>query len=213
MASPAEEHAPPAHGAPTRSVAIHHVRASLRGAERHGADINALLERAGIPPSLLAVPLARVSPQQFARLTKAVWQELDDELQGLGPQPLKVGTFAMMCHAVVHCPDLRSALERGSAFYRLFPGGPRFHLEEAAGEETNARVIFDLTAFDDPDHYLAESSTVVTHRFAGWLIRSRINLTRVEFSHPAPPHAWSTAFKRWTGSAPRSYQPGERPGQ
>ncbi|WP_405922616.1 AraC family transcriptional regulator [Streptomyces sp. NBC_00035] len=189
MASPAEEHAPPAYGAPTRSVAIHHVRASLRGAERHGADITALLERAGIPPSLLEVPLARVSPQQFARLTKAVWQELDDELQGLGPQPLKVGTFAMMCHAVVHCPDLRSALDRGSAFYRLFPGGPRFHLEEEPGEETNARVVFDLTAFDDPDHYLAESATVVAHRFAGWLIRQRINLTRVEFSHPAPRHA------------------------
>ncbi|MFH0180634.1 AraC family transcriptional regulator [Streptomyces cacaoi] len=193
MASPAEEHAPPAYGAPTRSVAIHHVRASLRGAERHGADITALLERAGIPPSLLEVPLARVSPWQFARLTKAVWEELDDELQGLGPQLLKVGTFAMMCHAVVHCPDLRSALDRGSAFYRLFPGGPRFRLEEKPGEETDAhdeaRVVFDLTGFDDPDHYLAESATVVAHRFAGWLIRRRINLTRVEFSHPAPPHA------------------------
>ncbi|MER5526438.1 AraC family transcriptional regulator [Streptomyces sp. NPDC002677] len=189
---------PPAYGAPARSVAIHHVRASLRGAERHGVDTSALLERAAIPPRLLEVPLARVSPQQFARLTKAVWQELDDELQGLGPHPLKVGTFAMMCHAVVHCsPDLRTALDRGSAFYRLFPGGPRFHLEEkpgeGAGEETDAhdeaRVVFDLTAFDDPDHYLAESATVVAHRFAGWLIRQRINLTRVEFSHPAPRHA------------------------
>ncbi|MGA6224831.1 AraC family transcriptional regulator [Streptomyces umbrinus] len=213
MAAPPEDDAPPAyeaapdrgaapaHGAPTRSVAIHHVRASLRGAERHGADITALLEQAAIPPRLLEVPLARVSPRQFARLTKAVWQALDDELQGLGPQPLKVGTFAMMCHAVVHCsPDLRSALERGSAFYRLFPGGPRFHLEEKPAdeglaeekpaEETHeARVVFDLTAFDDPDHYLAESATVVTHRFAGWLIRSRINLIRVEFSHPAPRHA------------------------
>lgn len=207
MAAPPEDDAPPtydaapAQGAPTRSVAIHHVRASLRGAERHGADITALLEQAAIPPRLLEVPLARVSPRQFARLTKAVWQALDDELQGLGPQPLKVGTFAMMCHAVVHCsPDLRSALERGSAFYRLFPGGPRFHLEEKPADEGlaeekpaegthEARVVFDLTAFDDPDHYLAESATVVTHRFAGWLIRSRINLIRVEFSHPAPRHA------------------------
>jgi len=172
------------------------VRASLRGAERHGVDVAALLERAAIPPRLLEVPLARVSSQQFARLTKEVWQELDDELQGLGPQPLKVGTFAMMCHAVVHCcPDLRSALDRGSAFYRLFPGGPQFHLEEKPGEETDvhneARVVFDLTAFDDPDHYLSESATVVTHRFAGWLIRRRISLTRVEFSYPPPGHGGS----------------------
>jgi AraC-like DNA-binding protein len=194
MARPPEDNPPPAYGAPARSVAIHHVRASLRGAERHGVDIAALLERAAIPPRLLEVPLARVSPRQFARLTKEVWQELDDELQGLGPQPLKVGTFAMMCHAVVHCsPDLRSALDRGSAFYRLFPGGPRFHLEEKPGKEADvhdeARVVFDLTAFDDPDHYLAESATVVAHRFAGWLIRRRIILTRVEFSYPPPGHA------------------------
>ncbi|WP_051741464.1 AraC family transcriptional regulator [Streptomyces xylophagus] len=186
--------APPesdAYGAPTRSVAIHHVRAALRGAERHGKDITALLEQAAIPPQLLEAPLARVSPQQFARLTKAVWQALDDELQGLGPQPLKVGTFAMMCHAVVHCsPDLRTAINRSSTFYGLFPGGPGFHMEENPAEETNeARLVFDLTAFDDPDHYLAESATVVAHRFAGWLIRRRITLTRVEFSHPAPPHA------------------------
>jgi AraC-like DNA-binding protein len=151
-------------------------------------DISALLAKAGIPPRLLEVPLARVSPQQFALLTKAVWEALDDELQGLGPQPLKVGTFAMMCHAVVHCPDLRSALGRGSAFFRLFPGGPRFHLEEWADVHDEARVVLDLAAFDDPDHYLAESATAVAHRLAGWLIRRRIDLIRVEFSYPAPGH-------------------------
>ena len=180
-----------AYGAPTRSVAIHHVRAALRGAERHGLDITALLEQAAVPPELLDVPLARVSPQQFARLTKAVWQALDDEFQGLGPHPLKVGTFAMMCHGVVHCsPDLRTAINRSSTFYGLFPGGPRFQLEEGTAEleQQVAALVFDLTAFDDPDHYLAESATVVAHRFAGWLIRRRIALTRVEFSHPAPPH-------------------------
>ena len=179
--------APPASSAPARSVAIHHVRAALRGAELRGVDISALLAKAGIPARLLEVPLARVSPQQFARLTNEVWYALDDELQGLGPQPLKVGTFAMMCLAVVHCPDLRSALGRGSAFYRLFPGGPKFQLEEGADDE--ARVVLDLTGFDDPDHYLAESATVIAHRLAGWLIRQRIGLTRAEFSYPAPGHA------------------------
>jgi AraC-like DNA-binding protein len=180
---------PPANDVPARSVAIHHVRASLRGAERQGVDISALLVRAGIPPRLLEVPLARVSPTQFARLTNEVWQALDDELLGLGPQPLKVGTFAMMGHVVVHCPDLRSAVGRGSAFYRLFPGGPGLHLVEPADADDEARVTFDLAAFDDPDRYLAESATVVAHRLMGWLIRRRITLVRAEFSYPAPGHA------------------------
>jgi hypothetical protein len=69
MAAPPEDDAPPAYGAPTRSVAIHHVWASLRGAERHGVDTTALLERAAIPPRPLEVTPTRVSPQQFARLT------------------------------------------------------------------------------------------------------------------------------------------------
>lgn len=171
-----------------RSVAIHHVRASLYGAERHGVDTSSLVARAGIPPQLLRLPLARVSPQQFARLTKQLWFALDDELQGFGPHPLKVGTFAMMCHAVVHCtPDLRSALDRCAAFYRLFPGGPLLSLEESAAHN-EVQVVFDLTAFDDPQHYLSESLTVVVHRFAGWLIRRRIDLARVEFGYAAPEH-------------------------
>ncbi|MET7889362.1 AraC family transcriptional regulator [Streptomyces avermitilis] len=175
-------------GMSARSVAMHHVRAALHGAERQGVDTSPLVARAGIPPQLLSAPLARVSPQQFARLTKELWFALDDELQGFGPQPQKVGTFAMMCHAVVHCtPDLRSALQRCAAFYRLFPGGPLLSLEEPE-EHDEARIVFDFTAFDDPDHYLAESVTVVVHRFAGWLIRRRIDLPRVDFRYPAPDH-------------------------
>ncbi|GAB1688713.1 AraC family transcriptional regulator [Krasilnikovia sp. M28-CT-15] len=168
----------------TRSVAIHHVRVALRGAGRRGVDTTALLEQAGIPPELLEVERARVSTEQFARLTKLLWDSLDDELLGLAPEPSKVGTFAMMCHAVVHCPDLRSALRRSAEFYRLFPHGPRMHLTESGDD---AAMSLDK-GFDDPDHFLTEAALVVWHRFAGWLIRRRINLRRVEFAYPAPPH-------------------------
>lgn len=168
-----------------RSVAIHHVRAALRGARRLGVDTTVLLEAAGIPPGLLALERARVSTEQFARLTQLLWDTLDDELLGLAAAPSKVGTFAMMCHAVVHCPDLRSALRRSADFYRLFPHGPRMRLAES-GEE--ASVSFDAAGFDDPDHFLAEAALVVWHRFAGWLIRRRISLRRVELAYPAPPH-------------------------
>ncbi|MFE6098261.1 AraC family transcriptional regulator [Streptomyces massasporeus] len=190
-ASPAPQGLPPSAllaGMSARSVAIHHVRACLYGAQRHGVDTAALVARAGIPQQLLRAPLARVSPQQFARLTKELWSALDDELQGFGPHPQKVGTFAMMCHAVVHCtPDLRSALARCATFYRLFPGGPLLTIAELP-EHGEVRIVFDLAAFDDPEHYLAESVTVVVHRFAGWLIRRRIELARVELGYRAPDH-------------------------
>jgi AraC-like DNA-binding protein len=171
----------------TRWAAAHHVRAALVGARRRGVDVAPLLERAGIGPRELADEHGRVTGAQFVELTKALWDALDDELLGLASAPLRVGTFAMMAHAVVHCsPDLRTAVRRADRFYRLFPAGPRFELVE---QGALARVEFDLSDYDDPDRFAAESLLVVWHRSASWLIRRRIGLHGVELGYPAPPHA------------------------
>ncbi len=115
----------------TRTVAMHHVRAALRGAERSGLDVEMLLDRAGISAPLLQVEQARVSTDRFAQLIKELWLALDDEFIGSGPGSCRIGTFAMMCHATVHCSrDLRMALRRAAEFYALFPSGPRFRLVE-----------------------------------------------------------------------------------
>ena len=176
----------------TRTVTIHHVRAALLGAQRAGVDVAPLLERSGIPVALLEVEQARVSTEQFARLVKELWTALDDEFLGSGAAPSKVGTFAMMCHATVHCSrDLRAALRQAADFYALFPGGPRFRLVEtaAAGEGVaEARIEFAFSGQRDPDSFAAETLLVVAHRFSGWLIRRRIQLLRVELSYPAPAH-------------------------
>ncbi|WP_411073198.1 AraC family transcriptional regulator [Streptomyces sp. cmx-4-25] len=193
---------------PTRSVSSHHVRAALLGAERRGVAAGPLLARAGLPPAVLEEPQVRVPAEQFGRLVRTLWDTLDDELIGFGGAPSKVGTFAMMAHVVVHgSRDLREALRRAQTFYSLFPAGPRFRLVEpgpgreasggvscgeevSGGEEADeARMEFDVSGYDDPLHFGAESTVLVAHRFAGWLIRRRIGLRRVEFVHPEPPHA------------------------
>lgn len=171
----------------TRWAAAHHVRAALVGARRRGVDVAPLLKQAGIEPGVLAEEHGRVTGAQFVVLTKALWDALDDELLGLGSAPLRVGTFAMMAHAVVHCsPDLRTAVRRADRFYRLFPAGPRFELTE---RDAVARVEFDFSGYDDPDRFAAESHLVVWHRSASWLIQRRIGLHEVELGYPAPPHA------------------------
>ncbi len=178
------------HGEPmgfTRWAAAHHVRAALVGARRRGVEVAALLDAAGISDEALADGHGRVTGAQFVALTKALWAALDDETLGLCSAPLRVGTFAMMAHAVVHCsPDLRTAVRRADRFYRLFPAGPRFTLVEHG---PLARVEFDLSDYDDPDRFGAESLLMVWHRSASWLIRRRIALHEVELGYPAPPHA------------------------
>ncbi|MER7952600.1 AraC family transcriptional regulator [Streptomyces sp. NPDC096079] len=176
------------------SVSPHHVRAVLFGAERRGVAPGPLLARAGLPSALLEELPARVPAEQFGQLVRTLWATLDDELIGFGAAPSKVGTFAMMAHVVVHgSRDLREALRRAQTFYSLFPAGPRFRLLEpgagGTGGPDEARMEFDLSGYDDPLHFGAESTVLVAHRFAGWLVRRPIGLRRVEFVHPEPRHA------------------------
>ncbi|MFF9064603.1 AraC family transcriptional regulator [Streptomyces sp. NPDC014891] len=187
----------------TQSVSARHVRAVLLAAERRGVATGPLLARAGLPAALAeeARTAERVPAERFGQLVRMLWTALDDELIGFGGTPSKVGTFAMMAHAVVHgSRDLREALRLAGAFYALFPGGPRFRLVEpagtagAAGDADEALLEFDLSGYDDPLHFGAEATVLVAHRFAGWLVRRRIGLRRVEFAHPEPRHAGECAL-------------------
>ncbi|MCC4320647.1 AraC family transcriptional regulator [Streptomyces malaysiensis] len=179
-----------------RTVTVHHVRAALRGAQRLGLDTVPLLQRARIPPLLLADDRARVSPEQFARLVRALHRVTRDEFLGLGTIRSRPGTFAMMCYASLGCPDLGAAVERGARFYRLFPGGPNLALERGASPGREA--VFALRGGLGPHeggltaaegHIVAEWLMLIWHRLAGWLIGRRIPLLWAQFAYPPPPYA------------------------
>ncbi|WP_022964148.1 AraC family transcriptional regulator [Halopseudomonas pelagia] len=167
-----------------RSVAIHFVKAVLAGAERQGHARTSLLRAADINPELLEQPRMRVDPAQYARLVQVVWHTLQDEYMGLGKSPSKPGTFAMMCHALIHCPTLEKALKRGMLFYGLFPDAPQVQLREE-GELTWLEI--DTRVMDDPDHFLTESLLVIWHRLGSWLIGKRIPLEQACFDYCRPP--------------------------
>lgn len=169
-----------------RTIASHFVRAALRGAERQGHDCSTLLRELAIQPALLEEPRARIAPEQFTRLLQRLWETLDDEYMGFGRQPSKRGTFAMMCHAIVHCRTLDKALGRGALFYSLFPDAPGIQLSR---EGDWARLTVDGTALWDPDHFLVESLLVIWHRLGSWLIGQRIRLEEATFTYAEPAHA------------------------
>lgn len=168
-----------------RTIASHFVRAALRGPARHGLDCSALLRQAGIYPALLEEPRARVAPEQFSRLMQLLWEALDDEYMGFGRQRSKRGTFAMMCHAIIHCRSLEKALVRGALFYGLFPEAPMIRLER---EGECVRLSVDDSMLWDPDHFLVESLLVIWHRLGSWLIGQRIRLEEATFAYAEPEH-------------------------
>ncbi|WP_095056536.1 AraC family transcriptional regulator [Pseudomonas sp. Irchel s3f7] len=168
-----------------RTIASHFARALLGGARRRGYDYSSLLQQLGISSELLDEPRARIAPEQFTQLIQALWLALDDEYLGFGQAPSKPGSFAMMCHAVIHCRNLEKALNRGLLFYSLFPGAPRLSLTH---EDEWVRLSLDDGALWDPDHFLTESLLVIWHRFGSWLIGQRIRLEQATFSYPRPEH-------------------------
>lgn len=168
-----------------RTIASHFARAALGGARQRGYDYSNLLLRLGISVELLDEPRARIAPEQFARLIQELWLALDDEYLGFGSAPSKPGSFAMMCHAVIHCRSLESALNRGLLFYSLFPGAPRLSL---AREDEWVRLSLDDAQLWDPDHFLSESLLLIWHRLGSWMIGQRIRLEQATFSYPRPEH-------------------------
>ncbi|WP_347901512.1 AraC family transcriptional regulator [Pseudomonas purpurea] len=169
-----------------RTIASHFARAALEGARRQGYDYSPLLQALGISAELLDEPRARLAPEQFTRLLQGLWQGLDDEYLGFGQGPSKPGTFAMMCHALIHCPTLSKALHRGLLFYSLFPDGPRLTLSR---EGEMVRLSLDDSPLRDPEHFLTECLLVIWHRLGSWLIGQRIRLEEATFSYPKPAHA------------------------
>ncbi|MGE8067960.1 AraC family transcriptional regulator [Pseudomonas sp. NPDC089569] len=168
-----------------RTIASHFARAVLRGGQRRGYDHSDLLQQLGISPELLDEPRARIAPEQFTQLIQALWLALDDEYLGFGQGRSKPGSFAMMCHAVIHCRNLEKALNRGLLFYSLFPDAPRLTLTR---EGEMIRLSLDDAGLWDPDHFLTESLLVIWHRFGSWLIGQRIRLEQATFSYPRPEH-------------------------
>ncbi|MFE9570289.1 AraC family transcriptional regulator ligand-binding domain-containing protein [Streptomyces sp. NPDC006692] len=168
------------------TITVHHVRAVLRGAERHGIDTVPLLQASGIPPLLLGDDRARVTPAQFAQLFRALYRATGDEFLGLGAAPSRPGTFAMMCYAALGCRDLGGAMRRGTTFYGLFPHGPDLGLE-LVGTEAVFTVRNDLAGHDE-DRFLTECLVIIWHRLCSWLVGRRIPLARAAFGYPPPPH-------------------------
>ncbi|MGB7481170.1 MAG: AraC family transcriptional regulator ligand-binding domain-containing protein, partial [Burkholderiaceae bacterium] len=101
------------------SVAICFVQHALQAMPARGLDTAAVLRAAGIAPELLRLPDARVSAASYSALWREVARALDDEFFGQDTRRMKVGSFAMLCHAVIHCKTLEQALRRALDFFGL----------------------------------------------------------------------------------------------
>jgi AraC-like DNA-binding protein len=168
------------------TVAIQFVRAAMGPALTKGLDAGFVLREAGIPAELVAQDGARVTGAQAARLIRVLWDVTDDELIGMGSTPIPRGTFRMATLALIHTPDLRTALRRFIEFAAI---GMGFAVNDMRDDGRTVELVFDSGGRNPSDQLVLAIGMTVGHRLCGWLIGQQITLTSVELTGPAPPHA------------------------
>lgn len=170
------------------TVDIRYVNALLERGRRAGVNIETLIERLGIMPSVLAEPNARLSGELYVRMAGMLVRATQDEFILLDGVPrTKPGTFAMMTHTVIQCPTLHKAMLRAGQFYRLFVNDIRFKLTRHQD-----KAYYSIRFIDpgiDWDHTSTESLLVIFHRFFSWLIGQRLVLDHVRLTCQAPLNA------------------------
>lgn len=169
----------------SQTVPIHFVRGMMSAARRRGLDVGPVLRAAGIPADIADQPLARVTVEQVAKATRAVWRLTDDELFGLGP-PIPRGTFRFVGLAIIHAPDLREVVVRLEHATRVLPGVPTVR---ATVRAPICELELDMSQLDDQEHLATEILVALIHRFAGWLAGRRIVLRSIDFPFARPDYA------------------------
>lgn len=162
------------------SVSAHFVKAVLKHTMRAGLNPADLLRRHRIPPRLLHESQARVGVRQFVDLQTGTMRAMGDEALGYTARALPLGSWDMMCHAVITSQTLGQALHRYCRFFRMIDGGLPTRLEQ---DDDEARIALDKSAIER-GAYLAELGFLLTHRFACWLVQEEIPLRAVSFAHP-----------------------------
>lgn len=145
------------------------------------------LQAAGIPLPLLQADAARVPAPAFSALWLAVAREMDDEFFGLDHRGMKVGSFALMCQAVINCENLDRAIKRMLRGFSLF-------LDEVHGElvlDGDDAVLRVHNRIESPEmrRFADETFLILTHGLMCWLIGHRLVPRRVDFAQPRPAHA------------------------
>jgi AraC-like DNA-binding protein len=169
------------------TIAICFVAAALQSV--HGRNLNAddLLANVGLSSSLLQMPQARVSAKHYSALWRAIAAALDDEFFGQDSRRMKVGSFAMLCHAVLSCKTLGQALDRSLRFYALILDDISGSAERDAKE---ARIVLHGHAAGVSQRVFAhELLLMLLYGVSCWLVGRRIPILRTEFSYPEPAHS------------------------
>ncbi|NYT23717.1 AraC family transcriptional regulator [Alcaligenaceae bacterium] len=164
----------------------HYFKETLRGAERYGLKVDYLLQQSGLSKEELNTPGWRGPSEKLAHLVQQVWLTLDDEFMGFTQHRCKPGTFAMMCHLIIHEVSIGRALSKGILYYNLFTDDIRMQLIEVEkGDQLIFEVVFARPDLD-PHNYFLEFWLSIWYRLICWLAGRKIPIQEARFHYSRP---------------------------
>lgn len=104
----------------TDSVAAYFMYPMLHALRDNPEQLESVLKQVGIDPALIDQPKARVSAKAFSALWLLLIRELDDEFFRMDSHGLPLGSFALICRALIQEPTLEKAMRRCLANFALF---------------------------------------------------------------------------------------------
>jgi AraC-like DNA-binding protein len=176
---------PSARGAFQHTVSIAFVRGAVQRLDKPSRQ--AVLQRAGIAPELLAADGARVPAAAFAALWLAVGEALDDEFFGLDSRRMKVGSFALLCNALMGQGTVERALRQALRGFALFLDDIEVVLSIDGGDAL--LTLDNCIPGADARRFADETLLVMVHGLLCWLSGRRVTLSRLDWGHAQPPHA------------------------
>jgi AraC-like DNA-binding protein len=168
------------------TIAICFVHKALQPVRGRGLDVGAVLAASGIAPGLLELPQARVSAESYSALWRTVNDVLDDEFFGQDSRRMKVGSFAMLCHGLIHCKTLEQALHRTLRFFDLILDD--LHAEcRRSGDE--ARLTLHPRPGTDVRVFAHETLLIMLHGLMCWLVGRRVPIRVARFAYAEPDYS------------------------
>ncbi len=153
-----------------------------------------VLAQAGIQADLLLGDNARVTAAAYSDLWLGVARELDDEFFGLDTRAMKVGSFALLCQAVLGCETLDRALRRILRGFAVLLDDIHGEFKLDADRQTAQIKIINRIGSAPARRFADETFLILIHGLMCWLIGRRLVLQRVDFAHSRPAHAGEYAL-------------------
>lgn len=159
-------------------IALCFIRDILDCLRRHDVQAEPLLRKLGLP----AVITEPISAEQYGALWHLASRIMDDEFLGEGARPMRAGSFALLCHALVTTQTLEHALRRGLRFMRAV-------LDDPHGELMIKNGLAEVVLKDSAtlrSSFAYRKFWFIIHGVNCWLVGRHLPIHRVDFKGNAP---------------------------